>query len=58
MNENSKEEEQLNDYSEEFNRYIEKKLDESNESIKNGRVFSSEEMRKDLEEYFGKKLLY
>lgn len=58
MNENSKEEEQLNDYSEEFNRYIEKKLDESNESIKNGQVLSSEEIIKEFEEYFGRKLLY
>lgn len=58
MNENRKEEEQLNDYSEEFNRYIEKKLDESNESIKNGQVLSSEEIIKEFEEYFGRKLLY
>ena len=57
MSSNDKEE-QLNDYSEEINRYIERKLDESIDSIKNGRVLSSEEMRKDLEEYFGRKLFY
>lgn len=57
MNENSKEEE-LNDYSEAFNRFIEKKLDESIADIENGRVMSSEEIIKEFEEYFGRKLLY